>query len=160
MIELRVTLEGEQRPIRALTRLAVMVEDVSPAWPDVVRKLREQAARLFTTQGASGATGAWEALTPRYAAWKERNYPGRTILELTGRLRAALQVETSDTVVEAESRFLFYGAEIPYGSYHMTGTTRMVARPPIAPTDRDAAEWVVEIKRYFERELSQYARAA
>ena len=45
--------------------------------------------------------GGWPQLSPAYARWKERNFPGKGILELTGAYRsAATQIGSPHNVID------------------------------------------------------------
>lgn len=48
---------------------------------DIDKLFRKNERRLFSTEGASGGE-KWEALSPRYGAWKRRVARGRKILVL------------------------------------------------------------------------------
>jgi hypothetical protein len=66
----------------------------------------------------------WAPLSPAYAASKARAYPGAPILRRTGLM------EDRTRILPQVSRGIFtarMGAS--YGSYHMSGTLKMPARP-------------------------------
>jgi phage gpG-like protein len=67
---------------------------------------------------------AWSPLKPAYSAWKQRKYPNQPILRASGQMfdRTRIRPETSPGIFRAKM-----GAE--YGKYHMTGTSKMGARP-------------------------------
>ena len=46
--------------------------------------------KVFKTQGVATASGRWPALSEKYKAWKEKHYPGRSIMVRTGALRDSL----------------------------------------------------------------------
>jgi phage gpG-like protein len=126
----------------------------SEAGPAVARKLRQQIRYHFSGEGATGYAGAWAALSPAYAEWKSKHYPGAPILQLTGRLHGSLVDGSHAEAIEIFDRtYLFVGSEVEYAGYHQSGTGRMPRRPPISPTDRDVAEWVAEIHRHFDRNV-------
>jgi phage gpG-like protein len=63
----------------------------------------------------------WARLTPRYAQWKSRHYPGQPILRATGTMQDASFIYTRG------NRFIVKST--PYGKYHQFGTSKMAARP-------------------------------
>jgi phage gpG-like protein len=63
----------------------------------------------------------WQKLSPRYAAWKQKNYPGQPILKETGLMQAASYIYTQG------NRFLVQSTD--YGAYNQFGTSKMPARP-------------------------------
>jgi phage gpG-like protein len=160
-----ISITGEGGQIAALqvglSRLLRLTDDISSAWPAVTQELRDIMAEQFTSQGALGQTGRWAPLEGRYAARKRRQYPGRTILERTGALRASLQVSTGQSIVERSPRALFFGTSVPYAGYHQSGTEKMPRRAIFAMTNRQAARIGSVLHKWLGAEMSQaFARAA
>ncbi len=147
MIEIRVRTTGDPRVIRAgIYDLKRAAEDLRPAWPGVIARFQAQMSRRFETEGGSGPSGRWAPLEPRYARWKARHFPGTKILERTGATRRSLTSAGSGAVIEKRPLSLFLGSTVPWAPYHQPDPKR---RMFIEPTDREAAEWVAEIHRYF-----------
>jgi phage gpG-like protein len=150
-ISLFISTAGGDEIARVFATMRRQTEDWSGAWPGVSRKLRSQEAAAFRTEGSTGRAGRWAALSARYAAWKREHFPGRGILELTGRLRGSLTDESHPDSIEIRNpKFLFFGSKVPYAGFHQEGTETLKRRPPLSPTDRDVAEWVAEMHRYFD----------
>jgi hypothetical protein len=63
----------------------------------------------------------WAQLTPKYALWKSKNYPGQPILRATG------QMQDSAQIFYRQGQFLVRSTY--YGRYHQFGTSKMTARP-------------------------------
>lgn len=89
-IEMSFQWEPDAETIQmGFERWASLIKDWRPAFTDIANLFRKHEKRHLDSQGAS--TGEkFEALSDRYAAWKERNFPGRPILVLRGTLREAL----------------------------------------------------------------------
>lgn len=87
----------------------------------VDQRFREFIRRLFATEGASSGRG-WPALSPAYAAWKRRHYPGRKIMVLTGRLRRSLTERGHAEHVARFGRepepFVQVGTAVEYAAFH------------------------------------------
>lgn len=142
---------GQQDP--GLRRLAVAFERAGaelaqPAkhiFPLVVPVLEAAMRRQFDAEGAGPDSGKWAPLSARYKAWKDVNFPGLPILERYGRLRAGLTMPASPfSRRDIDAQTLVFGTrEVPYATFHQTGTDRMPARPPI-DLDRQAE---VELRR-------------
>ena len=65
--------------------------NLGPVWDDVIDEFHRGEAQVLRAEGrASGWHPKYERLTDKYRAWKQRVAPGHAILDLTGRLRAAL----------------------------------------------------------------------
>jgi phage gpG-like protein len=111
-------------------------------------------AEQFTSQGALGQSGRWAPLQERYRAYKARTYPGRTILERSGRLRASLQVQTGDTVIETTPQSLFFGTDVPYGIYHQSGSG-VPRRQIFSLTNRQAASIGMAVHKWLGSEMSK-----
>lgn len=116
-------------------------------FPELVPVFEEGVARQFEARGG-GSTGGWAALSPKYASWKERYYPGLPLLERTHALRDAL---TQSNAVGAyrvynSDKFDFGTEGVEYASYHQTGTSRMPTRP------------VFDFDAQFERDFESAAK--
>jgi hypothetical protein len=129
------------------------------------RDLRAQIEAAFATEGASGASGHWVALSPDYQAWKQkhgnpplligvrpirkgtRGHPTRPQSYTTsGRMRMQL---LDPLATHITSRRLLYAPQSDIAGYHETGTSRMPARPPVDLSltflhsiDRTFAAWI------------------
>lgn len=156
MIELSAKTYGNAAQLSSMIDGAArLADDISPALPAVAARFHKQMERHFDQRGAAGPSGAWAPLSLDYAAWKAKKYPGKGILEATGAMRDALTSfgEGSYTLYGPNS--VFIGSTLDYPTYHQTGTERMPQRVVIDPSDRDAAEWVVEIWRWYEAQTSK-----
>lgn len=130
---------GGQRDDAVFRRMTVAFERAGAelvrigayVFPRLIPALEWAALKQFDAEGSGPTSGAWAPLTPRYAEWKAKRYPGAPILEATGRLRSAL-TESSSPFAEREysdTDFAFGTRNVQYASYHQVGTERMVARP-------------------------------
>lgn len=108
-------------------------------FPRVVPVLEAALMRQFNAEGAGPDAGKWAPLSARYKAWKDANFPGLPILERYGRLRAALTMSASPFARrDVSNEALVFGTKnVPYATFHQTGTSRMPARPPL-DLDRQA----------------------
>jgi len=103
-----------------------------------------------TIGGATAATSRWAKLTDAYAEQKAKIAPGAPILVLTGTLRDSLRSASHPGhVVAITKRSAAFGTAVEYAGFHQTGTRKMKARPPIALTGRDKADWVRVLQRFI-----------
>lgn len=63
----------------------------------------------------------WQKLNPRYATWKDKNFPGQPILRQTGLMEDIAHITTRG------DKFLVKSTR--YGAFHQFGTANMPARP-------------------------------
>jgi hypothetical protein len=86
------TMRIEPAPTEIQARFeqwADLIDDFDPVFDDVVKLFHKHERDQFRTQGKQ--TGPrWPKLSPKYAAWKRKHFPGRPILVRTGALRDAL----------------------------------------------------------------------
>ena len=78
---------------RRLTRLAAAMLDLRPFWPKLVPLFIGWMRLQFETEGRFAAD-PWQRLSPRYAIWKQRHYPGKGLLVATGGLRRSASTPT------------------------------------------------------------------
>lgn len=114
------------RAHRKLRALNVALRDWRPFWPVAMRIIRAWFGLQFESEGAFGGA-KWAPLTPDYAAYKASQYPGKSILVATGKLKRAATAPTwhgrptSLEIVIADAVAI----------YHQEGTSSMPARPII-----------------------------
>ena len=119
MIVLSATSNFEQVD-RGLARYQASLEDHSPALLAIADDLREMIAEQFATEGAAGGT-PWAPLAPSTLRGHHARRGG--ILNLTGALLGSLTEKGAPGHVEdSDGRELVFGTELPYATFHQTGT--------------------------------------
>jgi phage gpG-like protein len=146
-----ITIEtlGDERFIRAFNRVGEEVKDFSEPFETIYQDFAALEERRFLAQGWPPAH--WAPLSPEYAAWKQRHFPGRPILVLSGRMRAAFgNVDGSsfDALKEIFETHATFGTVLPYPIYHQTGTSKMPARRPVHLEEEDKRRWALIIQRW------------
>lgn len=113
------------REIVGLLNAATDFRQLAPGLiPEVQSILREQ----FNAQG-NGASGQWAELSPAYARWKEKNFPGKPILQRSGETFRALTGRTENSILETRSDSITFGVRLPYPIFHQRGGKRLPRRP-------------------------------
>lgn len=155
----RITLEieGYERVDVGLSRFAQAIQDFRPFWRTVAAPWFFAAiVENFATEGRP--VGGWRPLSPRYAAWKARHYPGKTILRRTDRLITSLTwTGASLAGREGIARFAETQAElgtaVPYAAAHQHGSSDPPGRPP----QRRVLYLPVDASRTLAKALQQWA---
>jgi len=95
---------------------------------------------LFRSEGASGAHGKWKQLSPKYRAWKTKKYPGKKIMELTGRLKTALTTSKGDSGYSASrsgnKMFFTWLIDVDYWKFHQKGMRPLPMRKTFDPNSK------------------------
>jgi phage gpG-like protein len=101
-------------------------------FPLLQAALEKAVAAQFDAEGDGPSSGPWKPLSQTYAKQKARLFPGKPRLVRTGALRDALTQSSSPFANRAyTANEMQYGSQnVPYASFHQTGTERMPARPP------------------------------
>lgn len=128
---------------RELTRISDAAKDMRPAWEHVIAIWVKGNERTFVR----GQTGGWDPLSPGYAAWKARHYPGRPILVRTGALYASLTTKLD--VLQVGPTRMVAGSSSTYGRYHQTGAGPLPARPPIVVVEADRRAMVKAVQAHL-----------
>lgn len=119
----------------------------------------QSMSNVFAAEGAFEERGKWAALSPAYAKWKARHFPGRKILELNGRLKNSLIMKGGpDNVLEITPDTLTVGTRVPYAIYHQTGTPKMPQRKIIELTSAQKLRWVHVMHEYMKEVADTIAR--
>lgn len=142
MIDLRVQVNGTQQVEARLDLVSKHLSDFSPVFTDIKNSFIRYERKEFDTQGQYEGYG-FAPLTPKYAAWKAKHFPGRRILELSGELRRSLT--TGLNVVIRPTKLIMW-SDSPIAGYHQGGTSKMPARKMVALTGtsekKDWARWL------------------
>lgn len=150
MIRLRLEIAGEVQLDRAITRFTEGVADYRPVWPAISDDFRSLERRQFATEGAAGGGERWAALTAAYARWKAVRFPGKPILQRTGRLVGSLTDRSHpDAIEQAERMTLSLGTRVQYGLYHQRGTPRMQQRRGIQFTEAFKRAAMAHVQGYL-----------
>lgn len=154
-LELTVAIPGLQPLTVALSRLRTDIADWRPFWEQRFAPFfYRQTLENFVLEGA-GTGGRWAPLSPAYALWKARRFPGTGILVRSGALKASLtQPKAEGAVFRAGPTSLEIGTSIPYAMAHQNPKpgSRLPQRPPLRVDDA--------FMRVVGKSLQQYVQEA
>lgn len=141
-------VEGEEQIDRTLLRWADNLEDATPLWDQLADRFAMVETRQFSSEGAYGS-GGWTPLSPVYAAWKARNYPGKRILQRTGALVESLTRRPFGIEVLTR-KSMTIGSGIDYGKYHQRGGGSLPQRRPVELPESERRTWIRYIQRFIQ----------
>lgn len=141
------TFFGEAQLSRTLARSLEAVDDLRPVWEVLAERFVALELRQFATEGKYGS-GGWAPLSPRYAEWKARHYPGKTILRRTDDLWKSLTHRPLGIEV-IEPHFAVFGSAVEYGRYHQEGGPNLPRRRPVEFPESERREWVKVLQRFI-----------
>jgi phage gpG-like protein len=121
MIKMNISLTGVKEFEGTLDRIQSVLHDFTP-------ELREAGEwymnfiqnDVWETEGGAIQEN-WASLNSRYAASKAKRYPGRGVLEASGRMRNAWKLYTT-------SQYALIENSTDYAIYHQGGTSRIPQR--------------------------------
>lgn len=133
---------GGKRDDFALRRMKVAFERAGSelaqfgryVFPRVIAILEQEVRGQFRARGRGPHVGKWAPLSPAYAKWKRKRYPGKGILERTGSLKEGLTESSSPFADRSYSAVMmnFGTIGVLHASFHQGGTENgLPARPPI-----------------------------
>ena len=115
MIHFTAEVAGDVQLDRAFNRVEQEISDFRDFWPGVILAFYEIETEQFATEGARGASGQWAALSPAYKIFKEREFPGKTILRRTDALYESMTgPDALDSILRPEQNELTIGSALPY----------------------------------------------
>lgn len=167
----RVRVNDRVKTLAEAVRLSVT--SVSHATIEVDKVFRRRELEIFASEGAARGT-PWPELSDNppgrgYASWKKKNYPGKKILQLTGKLREAF-VQKESPQHEASyyngprGWIMRFGAFGPWHwQYHYEGGS-IVGRPPVRnmlASDAESirqmrSEAITVLRPYVKRVVTAY----
>jgi len=131
-IEIKLNITGDEFYINALQSIGVDMKDFTEPFNMVYEDFKVLEKQNFD---AEGTPEKFKALSPQYQQWKNKHYPGKRIMQLTGRLYNALVGTSSDTIKTITARSATFGSKLPYDHRHQYGTVGMPQRKIIQIKD-------------------------
>jgi phage gpG-like protein len=135
MVILTLETIGDQKLVRGFNRFTALMKDFTPVFRDVAEYFYKTEEKVFN---AEGDPEMFLPLSPKYREWKRRHYPGRKIMELTGRLKESLTGgpgNAGDTVKTIGKTNAEFGTKVPYAHRHQMGTHGMPQRKIVQMTE-------------------------
>lgn len=133
---------------RVFDAMWVRGRDFAPVFSQQRPRFQAMSALMFKNEGWPSR---WPALSPGYAAWKQKHYPGKPMMRRSDRLYDSLVGVTSDSVWKVTKQSIQFGTRVPYWREHQYGdpTRHLPARPTVAMDyytlsfiGDDCVEWV------------------
>lgn len=93
------------------------ITNLMPVWPAIRDEFYKIEKKRFNTSNK----GRWKPLSPKYAAWKDKNYPGKPIMVRTGDLMRSLSSMTADTIYNPSKREVDLGTSKKYAIWNHFG---------------------------------------
>ena len=138
-------LPGNQVFIKKLETLKARVLDPTPLWAAMVVNFHQVEEAKFEAEGPG-----WDQLKDSTLASKAAlGFAGTNILERTGDLWNSLTGTNGFSKTEITTLGWYSGTTVAYAGFHQTGTSKMVARPPVNLTPGVIAMWVAMMENYF-----------
>jgi len=115
MLRFVAEVQGTVQLDRSFNRVDQEISDFRNFWPGVITAFYEIDTEQFATEGAQGASGQWAALSPAYKIFKEREFPGKSILRRTDALYESMTgPDALGSILRPEKDELIIGSALPY----------------------------------------------
>lgn len=123
-------VQGVPQFNRAFNRVTDHIEDLREVWDEVQPVFYKIEEEQFKSEGTKGGA-RWKTLSPAYAKRKAKLYPGKPILQASGRMYEALTGQSGDSrVIKTKTEFAV-GTSLSYPMMHQTGGKKLPKRPPV-----------------------------
>jgi len=141
---LSFNIEGEQQLSRRLRIAADKIKDWTPAFQETAMTLKNIFSReVFESQGAI-IEEQWSPLSKAYAYRKAKKYPGKGILEASGKMRAGFMTLYRPDIAQVWN-------EVEYFKYHQSNKprTKLPRRVMIKLAEAQRQQVVKIFHKYF-----------
>lgn len=145
-IRLQLVISDHVALDRQLERFSGVGLDLTEPFGAIADSFVAAERRQFASLGAYGGA-PWPALSPKYAAWKARRYPGKPILRRTDELFTSLTQGPAVRVI-AHDR-LVLGSDDEKGAHHARGGGNLPKRDPIGIPEALRREWMSILHRFI-----------
>lgn len=129
MIERHAEWTGMDRFFAGLARVDRELSSLRPLWELCGKEFYSQETAWFASE-------PWVALSPGYAARKQKEFGSKPLLRATDALFKSLTQQGADgNIHQVDDLGAMFGTGDFKAPFHHTGTSRMPARDPFAPPD-------------------------
>jgi len=145
-------IEGEKQISAGLDYVGKELKDFRKPLKKSSELLLKTWEQNFDAQGSTLGE-PWQRLSPKYAAWKAKRYPGKGILVRTGKMRKSFR----DSVTSVSATLT---NPTPYFRYHQSNASRgTLPRRVMMKIDRQRVdgilriftEWLNEVASHFSK---------
>lgn len=145
----RITFEfeGEVQLDRTLQRFELAAADATPVWHQLGDRFAEASRQQFDTEGSYGS-GGWDPLSPRYAAWKARRYPGKPIMRRSDDTYNSLTQRPFgiENITEHSAEF---GTGLAYPPFHQRGEGNNPVRKVVDLPESERRIWAKALQSWL-----------
>lgn len=155
MLNFSASVDGVEVLNRSFNRIEEYISDFRNVWPAVAKEFYAIEKSQFDSVGAKGSSGKWAALSPAYAKYKAKAFPGQPILRATLSLYESMtSPDALDSIFRMDTQEMTIGTKREGATAHQRGNGRMPARPIIALTEADKRR----IQKSIQAGLVQFTR--
>lgn len=147
-------IAGVEQFDRIFTKVRDTIIDWTPVFEEMTDAFYKNEEEVFNSEGSYDGLDAWKPLTEKYYKWKQKKFPGRKTLELTGELKESLTKRgAKGNITEISATSLKLGTNLKtkngytLGTLHQLGTLKMDARPPLKFSSKMKREWTQIIRK-------------
>ena len=137
MLEVTVKVEGKEELLASFAKVRQGILDLRQlgAWKAVAGVFRRIVKEAFASEGASGKSGRWKALSSPYKERKLKKWGDVPILQASGKMyRSLTQEGAENSVYQEDALELTIGTSDPKAGYHQRGGSRLPKREPVSFT--------------------------
>jgi phage gpG-like protein len=120
---------GLKQLVGGLEKSSKRARDLRPIMKWAARETQKQTTRVFNSEGASAGGRKWPELAQATLAIKAARYPGKPMLERTGKLKRSLRRGGSGHVRVIGKKGLRFGTRVSYAQDLQQGDARTPPRP-------------------------------
>ena len=152
MVTISIETVGDERFIRGMTNYVNEMQDFTEPFKEIRDDFYFVEQRNFNAQGRPAP---FAPLSPRYAKWKSRHYPGKPIMQLKGALIQSLTgVATSNMISVIKPKEAEFGTKVRYAHRHQQGID-MPQRKIVQLEETDKKRWALVIQTWAHNKLKK-----
>lgn len=156
MVVLQIETIGTERVVRGFNRFGDQMRDLREPFQEISEDFFKAEEKNFR---AKGTPQLFRPLSPKYAAWKKKHFPGKPIMRLTDRLINSLtgknQADAQDTIRLIGKKAAEFGTAVPYAHRHQAGTKGMPKRKIVQLTEKIKRRWMYIMHQWVVRKAKE-----
>jgi len=147
LVTIEIETIGVERMVRKLNRVSEEIKDFTVPFGFIIQDFEELEKKIFDKEGYPAT---FAPLSAKYARWKNKHFPGRKIMQLTGRLYTSLTTASggADVIRVINKDYASRKTEVPYAHRHQMGTLGMTRREFAQASESVKRRWTKIIHRW------------
>jgi len=138
-MKINISMSGVSEVRRLFNALGDNLTDYDSIFKRIAKDFKKTMQGTFSNEGNYDGNPRWKALSATTMKIKMKKYPGKLILQATGKMKNDF---INNPIINISGNTLYIGVSDKKAIYHQKGTRKMVARPIVRIKKATKDRWL------------------